>query len=110
MDLRAQRIGENEVLFREVNEKLRGLNESFSIILEKAEFVCECADVTCTERVSITLEQYEQVRSDPRRFIIRKGHDVPDVETVVVEGEGFDVVEKNPGEAAALATEHDPRG
>jgi hypothetical protein len=109
MDRRVQRIGENEVLFREVNEKLRGLNESFSIILERAEFVCECADATCTERVSVTLEQYERVRSDPRRFIIRKGHDVPDVETVVAEGDGFDVVEKKPGDAAAIAAEHDPR-
>ena len=55
MDKRAKRVGENEVLFREINERLRELGESFSLVSDTTEFVCECANTSCTERVRMTL-------------------------------------------------------
>jgi hypothetical protein len=109
VDERAERIGLNEALFREVNERVRSINQGFGEPLPETDFVCECGHDSCTERVRMTLDAYEELRSDPTRFAIRPGHQIPDVETVVEEHEGYAVVEKHEGDPAALAEETDPR-
>jgi hypothetical protein len=109
VDDRGRRIGQNEVLFREVNERLRELGEGFSIVAEQAEFVCECGSSACTEHVQMTLAEYEQVRSDPKRFFVRPGHELPEYEKVVEERSGYLVVEKLPGGPAGIAIRDDPR-
>lgn len=109
MDERARRIGQNEILFRDVNERLRELNESFSLVLENAEFVCECGDASCVERITMTLADYEELRRNPTRFAIRKGHEIPDVEDVVGETPAYAIVQKREGLPARLAAQHDPR-
>ena len=109
MDARQTRIGENEALFRQVNERVKQLNVGFSAVLEHGEFVCECGDEKCTERVRLTPEEYERVRADPTHFVVKPGHVAPDVEDVVYENERYQVVRKRPGGPAELASEHDPR-
>jgi hypothetical protein len=109
MDERGRRVGENEALFRAVNERLRELGEGFSLVAEEAEFVCECANTSCTERIRMPLGKYEEIRSDPKRFFLVKGHEIPEYEKVVEELEGYVVVEKLPGGAAGLAIREDPR-
>ncbi len=109
MDERGRRVGENEVVFREVNERLRELGESFSLVAEIAEFVCECADSSCTDRIQMALSAYEHVRSDPKWFVIIAGHDIPDYERVISESGGYAIVEKLPGGPAGLAIRDDPR-
>jgi hypothetical protein len=109
MDERGKRIGENEVLFREVNERLRELGEGFSIVAEQAEFVCECGSTSCTEQIQMTLAEYEAVRSDPKRFFVRPGHEIAEYEKVVQEADGYNVVEKLPGGPAGIAIRDDPR-
>jgi hypothetical protein len=108
MDKRAERIGLNEALFREVNERVKGINDGFGTRLEEAEFVCECGDDACTDRVRLTLAEYEQVRDEPTHFAVRPGHEIPDVEDVVERHDRYTVVQKT-GDAAALAVETDPR-
>jgi hypothetical protein len=71
--------------------------------------VCECARGDCTERLQISISAYEAVRADPRRYVIVSGHAVPEFESVVVRGDGYEVVEKEAGPAAELAEETDPR-
>ena len=110
MDERGRRIGENEIVFREVNERLRELGEGFSLVSERAEFVCECASTTCTERIQMPLSEYERVRSDPKWFLIVPGHDLPEYERVVDENQWYAIVEKRPGGPAGLAIKDDPRG
>ena len=110
MDERGRRIGENEIVFREVNERLRELGEGFSFVSERAEFVCECASTTCTERIQMPLSEYERVRSDPRWFLIVPRHDLPEYERVIDENEWYAIVEKRPGGPAGLAIRDDPRG
>src|SRR3954468_14706361 len=39
-------------------------------------FICECAEERCSELVRLTLEEYEQVRANPRWFINAPGHHV----------------------------------
>ena len=50
MDDRATRIGKNEALFREVNERIRELTSDE----RDAEFLCECGDPSCTKPIPLT--------------------------------------------------------
>jgi hypothetical protein len=81
MDEREVRIAHTEALFRDVNERIAESAERFNA--RDAEFVCECADPTCTERVPATLDQYEEVRADGTHFLLAPDHELPDLERVV---------------------------
>lgn len=81
-----------EAIFREVNEAIARTAESFRA--DEADFVCECADPDCAHRVTASLDDYEQVRSDGTHFLLVPGHDEPSVERVVAHGKGYSVVEK----------------
>jgi hypothetical protein len=109
MDEHAKHVGENEVVFREVNERLRELGEGFSLVSNTAEFVCECGQPDCMERVRMSLAAYEEIRSDPKRFFVIKGHELPEYERIVEEREEYLVVEKRPGGPAGMAIREDPR-
>jgi hypothetical protein len=107
-----ERVARNEALFRAFNERVADMAQSFDPRGEGAslriEFVCECGDVDCLERLELTRSAYEEVRSDPRRFVVAPGHEHPDIECVVARGDGYLVVQKL-DEAADIATEDDPR-
>jgi hypothetical protein len=88
-----ERIARVESLFRDVNERIAESAERFDA--ERAEFVCECADQECTERVPATLDEYEEVRTDGTRFILRPGHEDTRVERVIERrGTRLAIVEK----------------
>jgi hypothetical protein len=99
VDERQRRIGKNEALFREVNERIERVTAS----------LCECGDDSCTERIEVSLPEYDRVRQDSTLFFVCSGHEEPDVEIVVELNEGYDVVRKKAGPAAELARELDPR-
>jgi hypothetical protein len=110
VDERARRIGENEALFRAVNEQIEELQRSMAEISDdRMHIVCECGELGCSERIVVPIVKYEQVRSDPALFLIVPGHDDPDVEDVVEHAGGFDVVRKRAGGPAELAEAADPR-
>jgi hypothetical protein len=106
---RERRIGLNEAVYREVNEKLRAVNEVFATITNNFEILCECGHETCDDRLSIAPVAYEELRRDPVLFAIVPGHEIPDVEDVVARTEGYAVVKKRPGEPARVAVQTDPR-
>jgi hypothetical protein len=107
-DVRGDRAARNEALFRRVNERVEEVNKAFEPILDDADFICECADVECMEKVRMTLADYEALRSVPTRFVVRPGHVLPAEERVVEEQKGYLVVEKV-GRAGERAAELDPR-
>lgn len=109
VDERGERVGRNEVVFRQVNERLRELGESFSLVSELADFVCECGNASCAAPIRMTLAEYERVRSEPELFIVLPGHEMGDVEAIVERREGYDVVRKREGEPAQIARETNPR-
>ena len=109
MSERERRIGLNEAVYREVNEKLRAVNEVFATITDSFEIMCECGYTTCDERFSIAPEAYEELRRDPVLFAVVPGHEIPDVEEVVATNEVYAVVKKRPGEPASVAVRTDPR-
>jgi hypothetical protein len=102
---RPARAGNNQSLFRLVNEQVRELNERLGGGRAAAfEWLCECANSECVERISMTRDEYAAVRASPIRFVVAAGqqHVWADVERVVLERNGFWVVEKF-GEAAEAA-------
>jgi hypothetical protein len=105
-----QRKGENEALFREVNERLKERMEDDSAWALPSEWICECADPECTERIEMSLLEYEDLRSAPTHFAVapNREHVFTDVERIVEEREDYWVVEKL-GDAAEIAEETDPR-
>lgn len=109
MDQHAKQVSENEAVFRQVNERLRELGEGFSLVSDTSEFVCECGQADCTSRVRMPLAAYEEIRSDPKRFFVIKGHESPEYEHVVEEREEYLVVEKPAGGPAGMAIRDDPR-
>ena len=62
---------------------------------DRALFRCECGVESCTAALWVPLGLYERVRADPMLFLIRPGHDLPDVESVVERGDGYAVVRKH---------------
>ena len=110
MGERDRRIGENEAIFRQVNERVSELNRSFSLVLDRGDYLCECGSEDCVERIALTPEEYERVRSEPTQFVVKPGHVAPDVEDVVRSEPEYEIVRKRDSEAAALARETDPRG
>ena len=104
-----RRVGLNEAIFRQVNEEIESLNRDLETGTRTMNAVCECADADCTERLAIRVRDYEEVRSDPRRYVIVPGHGLPEFESVVGGGEGYEIVEKREGTAARVAVETDPR-
>jgi hypothetical protein len=107
---RQVRAAQNQSLFREINERVKDLNEGFSLVLPIGEWVCECANETCTERISLSAQEYEAIRSDGVRFFVAPGeeHVWPDVEVVTRRYDGYWVVEKV-GHSGEMAREADPR-
>jgi hypothetical protein len=110
MGEREERIGLNEAVFREVNERIEGLAEAFDLKSEPLDLVCECADASCVERITMSHPEYEQLRSDAHLFAVCPGHAGPEVEQVVERRNGYDVVRKSVGAPARIAEQTDPRG
>lgn len=95
MDERERRIGLNEAVFREVNERLEGLNDAFQLVTESIVVVCECGDPSCIEQFRMPPAEYQRLRADPLLFVVRPGHESADVEEVVESHGDYDVIRKH---------------
>jgi hypothetical protein len=104
MDPRTERVGKNEAVFREVNERINEVTR-----YKTAEYHCECGHATCTETIVMAGADYAGLRSDATHFALLPGHELPDLEDVVARKEAFLVVQKRPGGPAELAVELNPR-
>ena len=104
------RIGLNEALFREVNERIEDLNRGLAAVSDgMMHIVCECGDGECVEQLSVSVSVYERVRSDPTHFFVKAGHERPPAEVVIAEGDGYTVVRKQSPAAERVARDTDPR-
>lgn len=91
-----------EARFRDLNEHMaQPLGDRHERLFG---FVCECAAEECIEPVELTLEEYLEIHSDPRAFVIAPFHDLPSVETVIRREHDWWVVRKY-GIAGADAAE-----
>lgn len=106
---REARIGMNEAVFRDVNERIKDVASSFNLTREPLDLICECGDAECVARISLSREEYEQIRSDSHLFAVAQGHVADDVEEVVETHSRYDVVRKYKGVPAEIAQKTDPR-
>jgi hypothetical protein len=81
-----------EALFRSVNDHIAAATDGF---VDDAEFVCECADAGCADRIEAPLDDYEEVRTEPKRFLVKPGHADEEIERVLTDEGDYQVVEKD---------------
>ena len=105
---RTRRVVHNEALFRQVNETIEGLDEGLGQSAGGFAVVCECGELSCTEQITVERSAYERTRSNPVWFMVKQGHEIPEVEHVIETGVGYVIVEKDPPEARAFARETAP--
>jgi hypothetical protein len=115
MDESRRRQAENELYFRSLNETIARVGEE---VLEGSEaeglrvydFVCECHHRGCTNRVPLTIAEYERIRGESAQFVVSPSPEHVDgsVEAVVDRSTRYWIVQKL-GESAAFAEAEDPR-
>jgi hypothetical protein len=101
---RQRRIGENEAVFRSVNEMVRPVEPTWMRIL------CECGDSTCRDHIVIAQDAYSRVREHATLFLVRPGHESLETEEVAAKHLEYWTVEKRPGLPAGIAQATDPNG
>lgn len=108
MSLSERRQIENEMIFRRSNEKVVDeLDELDAQLIEddypelirtddiRLHFLCECSDENCVERIPIKTSAYLELHKNRKAFILKHNHQVDEIETVILSGDNYIVVEKN---------------
>ena len=80
MSLTLKRLVCNQIIFREVNDRIGELAEKFET--SPIDFVCECSRQDCTATVELDLEEYRAIRCSPTLFVIAPDHETLEVEEV----------------------------
>ena len=110
-EARAHKLAANQSRFRRSNERLERAAHSHRFeARDRLPFLCECADPGCFEAVWLNMEEYEQVRAYPSRFVLVAGHEDEDTthERIVEAEKGYAIIEKV-GAAGLEAARLDPR-
>lgn len=103
MDVREKRLGLNEAVFREVNERIEGISKLFRWgKREPLDLVCECSNATCVRRIEMSQADYQALRSDETHFALYPGHADAEIEEVIASHAGYEIVAKR-GPAAKIA-------
>ena len=102
--LQRLQLAQNETLFRQANEDLVQ-RRSAADADDLREFICECANSECSERILMSLPDYRRIRDNRRWFAIIDGHQTPQIEPIVERHDGYVVVELT-GEPGQLASGH----
>jgi hypothetical protein len=89
---RKERIAANEAWCRELNERKA---EWIKSGLQTAGFRCECWQIDCGSRLSLSPSEWDEARARSNRFAVAPGHVARDVEGVVKEYPDFWLVEKS---------------
>jgi hypothetical protein len=98
-------MAQNETLARHMNEAIE--REAGEEPGAAHQFLCECAQTSCTSTLNIRPGAYMRVRTQPRRFIVLPGHEDPEIEQTVETHDGYVVIEKL-GDAGAVAEADQP--
>lgn len=109
MDSWREQEARNEAGFRDRNEWIQRTNAQMVANGGGFGFVCECGDASCETPITLTIAEYEAVRSYATRFAVAPDHENPEAEFVVGEHALFTVVEKIDSPARRIVRETDPR-
>lgn len=103
------RAAMNEAIFRAVNERIEDLNETFAIVTDTFEVVCECGDAGCAMQIPVSSGAYERVRAGSTLFIVAPGHETAELEEIVEKQDAYYIVRKGAGVPKRIAEQTDPR-
>jgi hypothetical protein len=106
--LSEKRWAENQIIFRRANQhvpkdltvlKSVAQNEELTELVEDIEsttigFYCECSDEKCRSRIAMTPEDYLALHRTEKQFLVLPGHEIPDIEHVIVSSKDYNVIEK----------------
>jgi hypothetical protein len=112
-----RRMVENQVVFREYNERLQKNLDAHNKIADEENqeplvidgslplyFYCECSDENCQKRIKVAPDVYNSIHQQRDTFIIMCGHEVKAVEDVTATEPNYCVVTKlNPAPSSAPA-------
>jgi hypothetical protein len=86
-----------QLLYRQVNDRIYSVgSEVFGIPSdEPLSLVCECLDLGCVERITLSAEELRRARLSPAHFVVLPGHEAGELETVEERNETFLVVSKD---------------
>jgi len=105
-----RRLAENEVIFRERNERLQKDIDQLNAMAEEAGqsdfaykndmdtplyFYCECSDENCTQRIPVKQDDYNEIHKNRKRFVVVNGHQVVAIESIIKETADYVIVEKD---------------
>lgn len=92
MTVTIDRLVRNQLLYHEVNERIREIAEHFD---SKSEFtfICECSREDCVESIELNLDEYKSIRTSPTLFVVAPGHGTLKVENVVETNDRYALVE-----------------
>ena len=97
----ATRVAKNESLFREVNERINAIADTFLTGRDDVQrFVCECSRTGCSAPIELTLGEYAIVRARDVSFAVSPGHTDPEHEHVVLRTDRYWIIEAAADEAA----------
>jgi hypothetical protein len=102
---REVRAAQNQLLFRAVNDRIRELGEKILDSVSELDFACECVDQECIRTIPLPVAEFAAIEQMENHFIVLKGHEIPEVEDIVAERDGFLIVSKR-GAGAELVKDH----
>lgn len=83
----------SQALFRDVNERIRDLNEAFAEQRDlEPTYLCECPDLGCTQSITLPIEAYRRIRAEPTWFFVAADHVDTGLEEVVEDHGAYVVV------------------
>ena len=88
-----EHVARNEGLFRLLNDG-RELDAQDGGGDGSVAFTCECGRLTCHQPLRLTIAEYEDIRREPRHFVVVPGHEIPDTEDIVKQADRYFVVRK----------------
>lgn len=86
---RAERIAQTETFFRAVNEEIASLDGSGGT------FLCECGNPGCMAAIKLPHEVLQRLHGEANTFVVLKGHELLDVESVIDQADGYFIVRKD---------------
>jgi hypothetical protein len=105
LEERQVRAAQNQLLFRAVNDRIKELGERILDSVSELDFACECADPNCVKTISMPVTEFAAIEEVENQFVILRGHELPEVEDVVAEHDGYVIVSKR-GAAEEFVEEH----
>jgi hypothetical protein len=104
----AERKIENEVAFRQANEKVQQSLDTLNELAKEdgyehlpeiedkpIHFYCECSDEDCKERIAMKPSVYNDIHKDRKRFLVKPVHETTSIEKVILKRKGYAVVQKH---------------